>query len=137
MDVITLTDSNYKEYINQDVVAFSFSGPGSMGQKCTVYIMNKAGDVFHANFAENIKHEHVKEVCPPLKTVECGCFQSRNKDKNWVPIYLGGGNFLQISSFIYNEFNRIVSQEMKIEEHNYCCLYPIWKDIVLSIINKI
>ena len=134
MDVITLTDSNYKEYINQDVVAFSFSGAGSMGEKCTVYIINKAGSVFYANFAENIKYEHVKEVCPPLKTVEFGIFQSGNKDKNWCPVYMGCGNFLQVNTCIYEDFKIIVNKREN-EEHFY--LYPNWKDIVLSIINGI
>ena len=134
MDVITLTDSNYKEYINQDVVAFSFSGAGSMGEKCTVYIINRLGVVFCAHFNEEILHEHIEEVCPPLKTVKYGIFGSDNKDKEWCPISLGCGNYLQVNSSIYDEFINIVNQRKKEVEVFY--LYPNWKNIVLSIIEN-
>ena len=131
MDVITLTDSNYKEYINQDVVAFSFSGAGSMGEKCTVYIINRLGEIFRAHFNEEILHEHIEEVCQPLKTVEYGIFGSDNKDKEWSPFYLGGGNFLQIHNSILDIFKSEVEKKMNEKENFF--LYSEWIDIVLSI----
>lgn len=134
MDTITLTDSNYLDYINQDVIAFSFSYAGSQGKKCTIYIINKLGYVFYANFAKDIKHEHVEEVCTALKTVEYGMFQSNNMDKNWRPVYLGGGNFLQINASIYDDFKNIVNERMSKDEN--CFLYSNWIDIVLTIIRR-
>lgn len=130
MDIITLTDSNYLDYINQNVIAFSFSYAGSQGKKCT--IINKLGYVFYANFAKDIKHEHVEDVCAPLKTVECGMFQSGNKDKNWCPVYLGGGNFLQVNASIYDDFKSIVNERMNKDKNFF--LYSNWIDIVLTII---
>ena len=136
MDVITLTDSNYKEYINQDVVAFLFLWRRPQWEKkCTVYIINRLGVVFCARFNEEILHEHIEEVCPPLKTVEYGIFGSDNKDKEWCPIYLGGGShYLQVNASIYDEFINIVNQRKKEVEVFY--LYPNWMDIVLSIIEN-
>lgn len=134
MNIITLTDSNYVDYINQDVVAFSFSGAGSMGERCTVYIINKSGTVFCAHFNNEIKHEHIEEVCTPLKTVEYGMFSSGNKDKDWCSVYLGCGNYLQVNTSIFEDFKNIVLKRKDEEENFY--LYPNWKDIVLSIINN-
>ena len=76
-------------------------------------------------------HEHIEEVCQPLKTVEYGIFGSDNKDKEWSPFYLGGGNFLQIHNSILDIFKSEVEKKMNEKENFF--LYSEWIDIVLSI----
>ncbi len=112
------------------------------GEKCTIYLINKTGDVFCAHFDNAIKHDHVEEVCPALKTVTYGMFQSENKDRDWYPFYLGGGNFLQVNSCIHEELTGIVTQGMSEEEKMLFSIYRRcddlcrkWKDVVLSIID--
>ena len=100
MDEIILTNDNYSNYINQDVIAFSFASGGAMGDPCSFNIVNSNGDVFYANYRDGIESKHIEEVCPPLKTLQVGVFQCVNSDEGWIPIYLGFGNQLQIRKTI-------------------------------------
>lgn len=131
MEPIILTKENYKDYLNQDVIAFSFSSAGSQGDKCAINIINRKGCLFYANYGTSIDLDNVIQVCPPLKTFKVSFFQSGNENEEWHSIYLGGGNYLQIHSSVSDDFKSEIERRKEIDKFFF--LYTEWIDVVISI----
>ena len=50
MNIIEINESNYQSYTNLDIAAFSFAYEGAMGEGGGIYIIDKAGQIYHANY---------------------------------------------------------------------------------------
>ena len=52
MDIIEITESNYREYQSLNIVAFSFAYEGAMGEMGAIYIICHDGQIYHANYCQ-------------------------------------------------------------------------------------
>lgn len=132
---IKINESNYQDYKNLDIVAFSYAHGGAMGDPGGIEIVGRNGQLYYTNyfFGRNyIKKEHVKDIIPIYGKMKFGIVGCQTNDENWVPIDLGFGNYLVIRSEISDDFNREV-------EAAHCqgtdgTLYTHWFGIVLKIL---
>ena len=112
--MIYLSKDNYKEFVNLDVVAFSYAHGGE------IYGMNYVyGDM---------KIELCDEVCPPLKYCLFGIWDIEETPSGWKGVSLGAGNFLVLADPIYYQLRR---QIWNMAPH---ILYGRWIDMVMNCI---
>lgn len=131
MEIVTyINEKNYKDYLNLDVLAFSYAHPGAMGYGGEIIVITKEAKVYSMNYAfGDMKIEMCNEVCPPLRDCVFGLFNVERTPKGWEGIRLGCGNFLVLAEPIYNQ----LKQEMaNMPSH---ILYGEWMDMVLSCLN--
>ena len=103
MNVIEITESNYQDFTTLDIVAFSFAYEGAMGEMGGIYIIDREGQIYHANYFMGDKcldRDHIKDVIPVFVDLEHGLLGSESKNPNWSSEYLGFGNTLLISNEI-------------------------------------
>lgn len=50
MNIIEISESNYQDYFSLDIVAFSFAYEGAMGEMGGIYIIDRGGQIYHANY---------------------------------------------------------------------------------------
>ena len=99
MDIIEITESNYQDYSSLDIVAFSFAYEGAMGEMGGIYIIDREGQIYHANYFlgdDCIDREHIKDVIPVFVDLEHGLMGSESNNPNWSSEYCGFGNTLLI-----------------------------------------
>ena len=136
MDVIEITGSNYQSYQNLDIVAFIIAREGAMGEPGGIEIIDKAGQMYHANYyfgKDCIGREHIKDIIPVYGDSKFGITGCETKNEDWVSINLGFGNSLFMIKDIYDGFTK------KAEEANYQYsheIYRHWTSIVLSLLGK-
>lgn len=124
--IIEITNNNYMELPHTNPAAFSFSHIGAMGERGSMYIIEKDKKIYHVNYLkENFSTNKLFLICPPLK--ECDFIPIYNKEQNgWTIKYMGFGNFIVVNKYIKNKFE-ILSPELEPHE-----LYKEWKTIVLK-----
>ena len=88
-EVTYIDEKNYKDFLNLDVIAFSFAHGGAMGS---------GGECFG-----EMTIEMCDEVCPPLKDCRFGFVDVEQAPDGWEGVSLGFGNFLVLSEPIYNQ----------------------------------
>ena len=136
MDMIEISESNYQSYLNLDSVAFSFAYDGAMGEPGGIIIIDKSGQIYHANyyFGDNtINRDHIKDIIPVFTDLEFSLLGAESINENWVAVNLGFGTSLLMIKDIYDAFQK------KAEEANYQYsheIYRHWKGIVLSLLDK-
>ena len=136
MNIVEINESNYQGYTKLDIVAFSFAYEGAMGEMGGIYIIDKAGQIYHANYfwGDNlIDRDHIKDIIPVFKDLEFGLLGCETSNENWVAVSLGFGNSLLVAKTFSEAFNK------KVEEANYHSsgdLFQHWFGIVLSLLGK-
>jgi len=136
MNIININESNFQSYLGLDIVAFSFANAGAMGEPGSIYIIDKAGQIYRACYCLSnacIAEEHIKDIIPEFTDLEFGMLGAESKNENWVSEYLGYGNSLFIKKDISDEFKK------KVEEANFKQigeLYQHWPSIILGLLGK-
>lgn len=136
MELIKINESNYQTYNNLDIVAFSFAYEGAMGEPGCIYIIDKNGQLYYANYFwgdDLIAREHIKDIIPVFEELEFHMFGCETKNENWVSVDLGFGNNLLMIKDLSDGFNK------KVEEahfQSYGELFQHWPGIVLSLLGK-
>ena len=72
MDIIEITESNYREYQSLNIVAFSFAYEGAMGEMGAIYIICHDGQIYHANYCQGddpLDPSHINDIIPVLKDI--------------------------------------------------------------------
>lgn len=136
MNIISITDSNYQDYLSLDIVAFSFAYEGAMGEPGGIYIIDRDGQIYHANYFmgdDCLDRDHIKDVIPVFVDLEHGLMGSESNNPNWNSEYLGFGNTLLISKDLHDGFKK------KVDEANLQRageLFQQWPGFVLDLIGK-
>lgn len=136
MNIITINESNYQEYTNLDIVAFSFAYEGAMGEPGCIYIIDKAGQLYHADYFwgdDLIAREHIKDIIPIFEELEFHMFGCETQNENWISVDLGFGNNLLMIKAISADFQK------EVETANYQRpgeLFQHWPGIVLGLLGK-
>ena len=131
-----INNSNYQAYTNLDIVAFSFAYEGAMGEGGGIEIIDRGGQMYHANYyygKDHLEREHIKDIIPAITDIDFYLVGCESKNENWKFVYLGFGNNLFVVNDIYNDFMK------KVEEAHFETvgqLYQRWSRIVLSILNR-
>lgn len=134
MKIVEISESNYQDYQSLDIVAFSFAFSGAMGEPGGIYIVERGGQIYHANYCDEkiyIEPNHIKEVIPVIDEIEFGIFGNKSDNDNWDSIYLGAGNHLVIDKSIYDGLLK------KVEEAHFRYegeLFQHWPGFVLDLI---
>ena len=72
MSIIEITESNYRDYLSLDIVAFSFAYEGAMGEMGAIYIISRDGKIYHANYCQGddpIDTNHINDIIPVFKDI--------------------------------------------------------------------
>lgn len=125
LNIINLTEENYKQHIPLHPIAFSYAEGGACGHPCLVEIVDKDKTVYYF-FTYELKEEIAREVLPANFECKFGWFGQDNAANGWHGYYLGMGNHLMVSDTIFQEFNSIAE---KIE--NPGILYQEWINIIV------
>ena len=136
MNIVKICESNYQSYLNLEIVAFSFAYEGAMGEPGSIYIIDKAGQIYNANYcwADNcIERDHIKDIIPVFEDLGFGIMGCESYNDNWDAVYLGYGNTLLMTKDIIDGFNKKV-EEAKYEHSGE--LFQHWPGIVLGLIGK-
>lgn len=136
MNIRDINESNFQAYTKLDIVAFFFAYEGAMGDAGSIYIIDKAGQIYRTYYCwkDNcIAREHIKEIIPVFKDLQFQMFGIETDNKNWQSVDLGFGNTLLITKDISNGFNQ------KVKEANFQRsgeLFQHWPGFVLSLLGK-
>lgn len=137
MDTLEIDELNYQDYQDLDIVAYSFARGGAMGDPGGIEIVDRGGQVYHANYCygrHSIKSEHIKAVIPVFEDLRIGLLAScKTENDDWLSIDLGYGNYLFVSKTIGDLFNREVEA---IDDQTVGVLYQRWLSIVKRILNE-
>ena len=60
MKIIEISESNYRDYMSLDIVVFSFAYEGAMGEMGTIYMIDRDGQIYHANYCQGSSSECFK-----------------------------------------------------------------------------
>ena len=67
-DVIYIDENNYRDFLNLNVIAFSFAHGGAQGSPGEIIVITQDGQKYSMNYAYGyMTIEMCDEVCPPLK----------------------------------------------------------------------
>lgn len=125
---IYIDDKNYRDYLNLDIIAFSFAYGGAMGSGGEIIVITKEAKIYSMNYVfGDMTIEMCDKVCPPLKDCEFGVLEVEKTPNGWKGISLGMGNFLVLSDSVYNRMG-----------HNLLKLRPSfryreWRGMVLKL----
>lgn len=106
MKIIEIDSSNFVEFQNIDIIAFSFAHIGAQGERGGVKILSSDDTLYHTNITQDIKLEELFSVCPQLSECHFGLFKS-SVPTGWVPFYMGGGNFLVVK----DRFKKVIQRK--------------------------
>ena len=127
---IYISRENYKEYINLDVVAFSYAHGGAQGVGGEIIVKTKDAKIYSMNYVYDMEIEMCDKVCPPLKDCIFGLWDVEETPNGWKGFRLGAGNFLLLAEPLYHQLKR---QMFKLAPHE---LYGKWIDMVLNCIKE-
>ena len=136
MNIIEINESNYQSYTNLDIAAFSFAYEGAMGEGGGIYIIDKAGQIYHANYFmadQCIERDHIKDIIPIFDDLEFGLLGCETSNEDWKSVDLGFGNSLLVTNTISEAFNK------KVEEANFersGQLFQHWPGFVLDLLGN-
>ena len=136
MNIIEINESNYQSYTNLDIAAFSFAYEGAMGEGGAIYIIDTAGNIYHANYFRGdycIEKNHIKDIIPIFEDLQFRMFGIETDNENWVAVNLGFGNSLLVTKTISDAFNK------KVEGANFersGQLFQHWPGFVSGLLGK-
>jgi len=128
---IYISKENYSDYLNLDVVAFSFASGGAQGTPGEIIVVNKDGVFYSMNYCfDNMPIWMCYEVCPPLVSWFSRDFDKEKEPTGWRGIDLGAGNYLVLAELLYNDLKQ------DLLEMQPCYRYQKWKNMVKSWISN-
>lgn len=136
MKTVEITESNYQDYQRIDVVAFSFAFSGAMGEGGGIYIVDREGQIYHANYCDDeiyIEPSHIKDIIPFIDDIQFGIFGNMSTNEDWDTIYLGYGNHLVFAKEYSDDLRK------KVEDAKYRYpgeLFQHWPGIILGFLGK-
>lgn len=131
MEKIYINEKNYKDYLNLNVIAFSFALGGAQGSGGEIIVITKDAKTYSMNYVfGNMKIEMCDKVCPPLKGCVFGFVEVEKTPIGWEGISLGAGNFLVLSEPIYHQ----IKQELL--DMRPCYRYRSWKRVVINCLKQ-
>lgn len=136
MEIIEISESNYQDYTNLDIVAFSFAYEGAMGEMGAIYIICHDGQIYHANYCQGgdpLDPRHIADIIPVFKDISWRMFDCISNNSDWRTIDLFAGNNLVMANNIYDTFMKKV-QEANFETPNK--LFQYWPGFVLGLLGK-
>lgn len=136
MNIIEITESNYRDYLSLDIMAFSFAYEGAMGEMGAIYIIDWDGKIFHANYCQGndpIDPNHIKDIIPVFKDISWRMFDCLSNNPDWKPVDLFAGNNLLMVNEIYDDFMKKV-HEANLEHPSR--LFQRWPGFVLGLLGK-
>ena len=136
MNIIEITESNYQNYQSLDIIAFSFAYEGAMGEPGAIYIIDRDGKIYHANYCygnDCIDTVHIKDIIPVIEEIEWQMFGCISNNDNWETQDLGFGNNLLMVKEIYDGFKEKV-EEANIQRPGE--LFQQWPGFVLALLGK-
>ncbi len=126
-EVIYIDNKNCWDYLNLDVIAFSFAYGGAQGSGGEILVITKVAKMYSMNYVwGDMTIEMCYEVCPPLKDCEFGVIDVEKTPNGWKGIGLGLGNFLVLAEPIYNQIGH---ELLKLRPP---FRYREWRDMVLE-----
>ena len=134
MNIIEISELNYQAYTKLDIVAFSFAYEGAMGEHGGIYIIDKDGQMYHANYCYGvncIERDHIKDIIPIFTELEFGLLGCETKNEDWVSVDLGFGNSLLMRKEISDSFNKEVKED---DYQGFGVLFQQWPGIVLKLL---
>lgn len=136
MNIIEISNSNYQDYLSIDIVAFSFAYAGAMGEPGGINIIDRAGQIYHANycFGDNLlDSEHIKEIIPMFEGIDWMLIGCEPNHDEWVAEDLGFGNHL----LMLKEFSNGFQQKVEAANiHHSGELFQKWPGFVLGLLGK-
>ena len=136
MNITEIYETNYQSYTHLSIVAFSFARGGAMGEPGGIFIIDREGQVYHANYVYGDNHidgDHIKDVFPVFSHLNFSLRDCQSGNADWESIDLGYGNYLLLNKDLSDRFHQAV------EKANYQVvgeLYQNWKGIVLRLLDK-
>ena len=136
MSIIEITESNYRDYLSLDIVAFSFAYEGAMGEMGAIYIISRDGKIYHTNYCQGddpIDTNHINDIIPVFKDISWRMFDCLSNNPDWRTIDLFAGNNLVMVSEIYDDFIK------KVQEANFDIpskRFQYWPGFVLGLLRK-
>lgn len=136
MNIRDINESNYQAYTKLEIVAFSFAYEGAMGDPGSIYIIDKAGQIYRAYYCwkDNcIAREHIKDIIPIFEDLQFQMFCIETDNENWQSVDLGFLNTLLITKDISDRFHQ------KVKEANFQRigqLYQHWPGFILGLLGK-
>ena len=132
MDEATyINENNYRNYINLNVIAFSFAHGGAQGSGGEIIVITNDTNIYSMNYCfGNMTIEMCDEVCPPLKDCIFGFFEVEKTPVGWKGVPLGAGNFLVLTESLYNQ---IEYELIKMPPH---IRYGSWMSMVKNLMSK-
>lgn len=114
---IQITKENYQDFLELDVIAFSYAFGGAMGEGGGVIIATSDDKWYHTNYAwQDFPHDLLYEIIPVLKDCVFGIFGNGSvTPEGWTYESLGCGNHLIVRSDVYEAF---------LEKRKDATLYP-------------
>ena len=107
MSDITLTKSNYEQYLPLDIVAFSYAEGGAMGCPGEIIIVTFDQRTFVLNHCYgDLSESEIFRICPALAECEFGPFSRHSIPLGWKYYYLGAGNHLVINGRVCWAFEK-------------------------------
>ena len=130
-EVIYINEKNYSDYLNLNVIAFSFAHGGAQGSPGEILVITREVHTYSMNYAYgDMTIEMCDEVCPPLKDCFFGFFEVKKTPDGWKGISLGAGNFLVLSEPLYNQI------EYELIEMPPHIRYGSWMSMVKNLMRK-
>ena len=136
MDIIEITESNYRDYLSLEIVAFSFAYEGAMGEMGAIYIIDRDGKIYHANYCQGddpIDTTHINDIIPVFKDISWRMFDCLSNNPDWRTVDLFTGNNLVLVNEIYDDFLK------KVQEAHFDIpsrLFQHWPGFVLGLLGK-
>ena len=127
---IEIYNSNYREYMPLNIVAFSYAASGAMGEGGGIYIITEEGNVYHTNIVYgDMSIDNVFLICPPLRDCQFSWFGADKIPDGWSYHDMEAGNHLCVKDNI----SKIVKEmSVGLEPSE---LYQQWKVIVIQAID--
>jgi hypothetical protein len=136
MNIIEITESNYRDYLSLDIMAFSFAYEGAMGEMGAIYIIDRDGKIYHADYCQGndpIDPSHIKDIIPVFKDISWRMFDCLSSNPNWKTVDLFAGNNLLMVDEIYDDFMK------KVQDANFeipSRIFQYWPGFVLGLLGK-
>ncbi len=136
MNIKEINESNYQDYTNLDIVAFLYAEAGAMGEHGAIYIIDRDGQMYHANYCmydNSINPNHIKEIIPVYENLGSALSDSETQKANWVLEDLGFGNTLYMIREIGDNFNKVVKEG---DYQGFGVLFQHWPGIIWGLLGK-
>lgn len=120
----------------KDIIMMSFAEPGAMGEPGGIIFLLNNLKAYHTNYCyDGMDIKNLYSIFPPLETIKCGFHEVKDLDDNWDWLDMGFGNYLFIRKDIYDDYVKLVEQEIT-EEPREGHLYNRWIELAEQLLSN-